>query len=118
MDAGARLSYAERFRRGELVAPYCAACDLVIWYPRSACPRCLATELGERALSGRGRVVATAVVHRTPARELEAETPLRVATIELAEGPLVVARVDGDVQPGTAVAGVPGSAPPRFAASS
>lgn len=108
-------SLAGRFARGELVAAYCAACDLVVWPPRAACPRCLGSGLEERELSGRGRVLATALVHRTHVPELEGETPFRIATVVLEEGPELVARVEGDPVPGQSVAVRPGSAPPRFA---
>jgi len=104
---------------GELVAPYCEACDVVIWYPRSACPRCLSTELDERKLAGRGRVVSWAVVHRSQVEELQAEAPYRIGLVELEEGPRLVAWIAEGAGTGDVVAvsfrDIAGRALPVFA---
>lgn len=99
------MSAASRFwagvEAGELRAPWCPACDDVVWYPRPACPRCLGTELEERVLPGRGVVRSASTVQRTQTPALAPEAPFGIVLVELEGGTRMVAW--GDAEPGSRV---------------
>ncbi len=91
--------------RGELLLPCCGACGHVFFYPRSACPRCLAPGPAWIRGSGRGTVRVSAVVHRPPWDDLPRRTPYVVALVQLEEGPTMLSTVEG-VDPGSVVPGL------------
>ena len=91
--------------RGELMLPCCGACKHVFFYPRTACPRCLATEPGWIRGSGRGVVRVAAAVHRPPWDDLPRRTPYVVALVQLEEGPTMLSTVEG-LDPGSVVPGL------------
>ena len=76
----------EGLRIGEIRLQRCTACEHWIFYPRSHCPQCLATELSWYPVSGRGRL-HTFTITRTPTVAMFAdEVPQRLAIVELQEG--------------------------------
>lgn len=76
---------------GELRYARCAACGGVLDYGARLCPACGATEVVWARASGRGRLRARAIYHRSYAKGLE--PPYAVAMIELEEGPRLLARL-------------------------
>jgi uncharacterized OB-fold protein len=76
---------------GRLVLPRCDGCDLVIWYPRGFCPRCLTRDVRWTELTGRGSVYSSTLVERGGVRPDGA--PYVVAYVELVEGPRILAEV-------------------------
>jgi uncharacterized OB-fold protein len=60
-----------------------------------ACPWCGATTAQWRAATGRGRVYSWVGVQRALAPAFASEVPYTIATVELAEGARVFARLDG-----------------------
>jgi len=87
---------------GELRIQQCNACKELRHPPGPVCPTCHAMDRGYVVASGRGTVFSWLVHHapQVPGRQL----PLRVALVELEEGPRMVGTVIGeDVEIGSVV---------------
>ena len=82
---------------GRLILQRCSACDAVIWYPRSICPKCASFDLEWFEASGVGHVYSYSVVHRSVGGWKDA-TPYVVAYVELEEGPRIMTNIV-DVDP-------------------
>ncbi|MEW2353330.1 OB-fold domain-containing protein [Spirillospora sp. NPDC029432] len=93
----------------------CRACGRTA-YPAQefGCERCGAygPELEPVELSGHGTVLALLTVHEHP--DPAVPTPATVAAVQLDEGPVLRARVDGVPAAGAAVTAVPGESVPVF----
>src|SRR5881396_3857614 len=63
--------YWDGLREGKLMLPKCGACGHVFWYPRVACPKCHARDIGYQSFN----------------KAFKVPTPYVLAMIELAEGP-------------------------------
>jgi uncharacterized protein len=71
------------------------------WFPeRLACPACGSFEL-DAAVAVEGVVEEVTLLRRAPGRTLD--VPVRLATVRLAEGPRLVARLAADEEPGATV---------------
>ena len=88
------LPFWEASRRHELCLQRCRACGQHVFYPRAACPNCLASDLEWRRVSGRGTVHTFTVVHRGQ-RNFPLEAPYVIAIVELAEGPRLMTNLIG-----------------------
>jgi len=87
-------AYWAATRRHCLSAQWCVSCAAYQHPPRAVCINCSATEqLQQVDLSGRGRVDTFTVVHRSPRPELD--VPYTIARVRLAEGPIVLTRLEG-----------------------
>src|SRR5690242_1047817 len=75
----------EAARRHELHLQRCRACGRWVFYPRAACPHCLAADLEWRRVSGRGTLHTFTVVQRGQ-RGFPLGPPYVIAIVELAEG--------------------------------
>lgn len=73
--------------------------------PREICPVTHKKATEEVALSGKGKIIASAIVHVPPERH-ELNHPFSIAIIELVEGPKVTAEIVG-VDPETVRVGMP-----------
>ena len=83
-----------------LAVQRCTSCGSC-WFPeRLACPDC-GSDSFERVVVAEGVVEEPTLVRRAPGRSPDEPVPL--ATIHLAEGPHVVARLRCDAQPGDRV---------------
>lgn len=80
-------------RAHRLVLQYCPGCDLRIFYPRMACPRCLSTDLGWVEASGRGTVYSYTVVEANAPSAFVQDVPYVVAVIRLEEGVQMLSNV-------------------------
>jgi uncharacterized protein len=78
--------------RGELQLERCNSCGLVIWYPRSMCPRCSGTGTDRFVASGLGRIYTFAVV-RTAFDDYREFVPYVLAYVELDEGPRMMTNI-------------------------
>ncbi len=78
---------------GTLTLQRCAACAKVIFYPRAVCPHCWSDRLDWIGASGTGRVVSYTRIHRGLPAAFQAEAPIVLAEIALAEGALMIARI-------------------------
>jgi len=84
----------EAARRHELQLQRCGACGRYVFYPRAACPHCLAPELEWRRVSGRGRLHTFTVVSRGQ-RGFPLPAPYVLAIVELEEGPRLMTNLVG-----------------------
>jgi uncharacterized protein len=78
---------------GKLVLQKCKACHHLVYYPRVACPYCLSADYEWTELSGKGSVYTFAIVWRPQHEFFNRDLPIVLATVELAEGPLVVTSI-------------------------
>ncbi len=114
--------YWDATAQGVLRMPRCEDCGLVIFYPRSICPKCRSRRTTWVDLSGRGSVYSYTVTRRIGGRWKE-HTPLVIAYVELEEGPRMLTNLV-DCDPEAVEIGAPvevtfddtgkGSAVPRF----
>jgi uncharacterized OB-fold protein len=92
-----------RFR---LEAVRCTGCGKVSYPPRRVCPGCRSEALDPIALSPRGRVVTSTVIH-TPSPEFQMEAPFPMAIVETPEGARLMVQVadsePGEFEPGAEV---------------
>lgn len=93
----------EAARRGELVLPYCPACDRRFFVPEPVCPGCLSDSWRYEPSSGRGTVYSVTVVHRTPGPGFE--VPFALAVIDLDDGATLLSHVV-DAEPGAVAIGM------------
>jgi uncharacterized OB-fold protein len=101
----------EATRTGTLLVQWCTACDKGIFYPRSFCPICGATDsaLEWRTASGRATVYAASVEHKPAATGItfSGGEPYVIALVDLEEGVRMMTNVVGcpvdDVKAGLAV---------------
>jgi uncharacterized protein len=103
-DADTR-PFLAALREHRIELQQCDACGRVRFPPMPACPWCGAPDAHVVAASGAGSVYSWVGVHRALTPGLEAELPYTIATIELAEGARVFARLEGPepTAPGGAV---------------
>ncbi|HVV08053.1 Zn-ribbon domain-containing OB-fold protein [Amycolatopsis sp.] len=72
--------------RGELVLPFCSACELPLEPEQLVCDGCGATGPVWRPVPPRGRVHTATVVHRLEPGLVRTAEPYPVADVELASG--------------------------------
>ena len=75
----------EAANRGVLAIQHCESCDYYVHPPEALCPRCQATELRFREVSGRARVYTHTVVRDNVTQGFAADEPYVIGIIELAE---------------------------------
>lgn len=85
--------FREGLARGELLVPACEGCGRVLDYSQRFCDECGSGEIGWRVASGGARLRCTMEVSVSYAPELPA--PYVIASVELEEGPHLLARFDG-----------------------
>jgi uncharacterized OB-fold protein len=92
--------------RYRLEAGRCAGCGAVSYPLRRVCPACRGEKFEAVALSPRGTVVTSTVIH-TPPPEFQMEAPYAMAIVETPEGARLMVQVadcePGEVVPGTEV---------------
>jgi uncharacterized OB-fold protein len=92
--------------RYRLEAARCADCGKVVFPARGVCPSCRGQELQHTALSRRGVVKTSTVIH-VPPTGFQMEAPYAMAVIETPEGARFMAQVvdcdPSSVKPGTEV---------------
>ncbi|MCC7047053.1 MAG: OB-fold domain-containing protein [Alphaproteobacteria bacterium] len=103
---------------GGLALQRCAACAKVIFYPRPVCPHCWDDRLVWFRAAGTGTVLSFTQVHRGLPAAFQADAPVIVAEIALAEGAAMIARIvapdPAAVRSGMAVRLVPPAEAVRF----
>ena len=102
--AGPDAIYDANLAAGRFTIQRCEACGTYIFYPRVLCVVCGSAEPPFIEASGKGTVYSSTTLRRKP----EQGGDLNLALVDLAEGPRMMARVDGipstKVSPGLAVA--------------
>lgn len=81
-------------RRHCLVLQVCAQCDTARFPPLPACPSCGALESAWKDAPDRGRIYSWIRVHRTLNGSFAPEVPYIIATIDLAPGCRMFARLE------------------------
>ncbi|WP_122816877.1 Zn-ribbon domain-containing OB-fold protein [Nocardioides pantholopis] len=85
--------YWDATREHRLTVQSCGACGHVQHPPRAVCTACSSMEhLSQVDAAGTGAVDTFTTVHRAPRPELDA--PYTVARVRLAEGPVVLTRLE------------------------
>jgi uncharacterized protein len=87
--------YWDALAKGEFVLQRCAACGSYQHYPRRICRTCASESLEFAVASGTGTIFAATLVHRANASGLAARTPYWLAMVQMTEGPLLFALLDG-----------------------
>ena len=90
--------------RYRLEAARCRNCSKVVYPARRLCPSCRGTDWEKTALSRRGKVITSTVVHVAPG-DLAMEAPYAIAVIETPEGARFMAQVV-DCEPETVLPGL------------
>jgi len=86
--------YFEAAARGRFQVQRCSRCRQYVYYPRAACPHCLATEgLVWEQVSGEGVVYSFALIHRPQHPAFAGKVPIPLAAVKLQEGPLVISAI-------------------------
>ena len=85
----------------ELQIQHCERCNAHLFPDRLWCPDCPATELRHRP-AGPGRVEEETTMHHPRSTAPQAE-PVRLGTVRLQSGPLVIARLAAEAVTGTQV---------------
>jgi uncharacterized OB-fold protein len=79
--------------RGEFLLQRCVKCGRFIYYPRVACPYCLADEVEWVVASGRGTIYSFTIVEHPAHPAFSDKVPIVLAAVQLDEGPMMVASV-------------------------
>ena len=77
------------------VLPWCTACERAHWYPREACPSCLAASIEWRPASGHGVLYARATMPKAAQPLLADRVPYVVALVDLDEGVRMLSNLVG-----------------------
>lgn len=94
--SAANRPYFDATQRGALSIQRCRACGKHVFFPREACPHCLAVDGLEWVdASGHGQIYSYCIVHRPQHPAFYDEVPIIFAAIELAEGPVMLSEVRG-----------------------
>ena len=88
---------------GRFALQVCAACGIVVYPPRDACPSCLSSRLPFRDLDARGTLLTETSVRVSPDRYFRERLPWRVGLVRLDVGPTIVAHLHGDAHEGARV---------------
>ena len=90
--------YWDGLREQKLMLPRCNACGHVFWYPRVACPKCHAKDVGWVQSKGRGTLHSFEIGHQSFNKAFKVPAPYVLAMVELAEGPRMLSNLI-DVEP-------------------
>ena len=93
-------------KRHELQIQRCNACGTYIFYPREACPECLAADLIWIPVSGKGRLYSYTIAQAPTHPAFTDDVPYVIAIVELEEGPHITTNLVG-CQPDQVEIGMP-----------
>ncbi len=93
-------------KRHELQIQRCHACGTSIFYPREACPECLAADLIWIPVAGRGRLYSYTIAQAPTHPAFADDVPYVIAIVELEEGPHITTNLVG-CQPDQVTIGMP-----------
>lgn len=85
--------------RDELAIRRCRDCGQRLAPEAGACTACRGTDLEWTAATGEGRLVTWTVVERAPNPAFADVVPYTVGVVELAEGPWLYIRIEGNGRP-------------------
>lgn len=81
----------------------CAQCGARQYPPRDLCRACLADALGPVEETSEGRLIVSAIVHRSLEPDFAGDLPLRIGTVHLDCGLRIVVFVDAGLADGQSV---------------
>ena len=93
---GLNGEFYEHARAGQLCFQRCDACDAWRHPPRRRCAACGSDAYRWEPSAGRGRLFSWTVTHQPFDPSFADRVPYVTGLVEMAEGPRVVALVDGD----------------------
>lgn len=86
----------EATRQKTLLVQWCTACDKGIFYPRSFCPHCGATDSALEWKTASGRATVQAVtIEQKPVQAFAHSEPYVIALVDLQEGVRMMANIVG-----------------------
>jgi len=85
--------YWEGLKQGKLMLPECQDCRKTHFYPRVFCPHCHSRNLKWIEASGRGKLYAFEILHRSFNPAVKTPLPYVLAMIELQEGPRMLSNL-------------------------
>lgn len=80
---GASAPFWKALAQRRIELPRCLACHKFIFYPRSFCPHCCATEVCWETVDGRGKVYTFTIVHKPTNPYFIGQAPYVYALVEL-----------------------------------
>ena len=86
--------YWDGAARGKLLLQRCAECRTVRHYPQLVCARCYSLGVEWIEASGRGAVHSWTVAHHAFHPAFRSDLPYTLLTVDLAEGPRAMGRLD------------------------
>jgi len=93
------LGFSMAAAEGRFALQKCAACGTINHPPREACPKCLSMDLAWEDVSPGGRLLAETIIQTSTNTYFRERTPWRIGTVQLDEGPAVLAHIHNDVKP-------------------
>ncbi len=85
--------YWEGLKQEKLMLPKCKDCGKAHFYPRILCPHCHSRNLTWVEASGRGKLYAFEILHRSFNPAVKTPLPYVLAMIELEEGPRMLSNL-------------------------
>lgn len=79
---------------GALWLPVCGACGTVCYPLRELCANCLSDRLDWQPVGDAGSVLATTTIHHSNEPYFRARLPLRIASVRLDAGPVLLVFLD------------------------
>ncbi len=93
----ANAPFYEAAASGEFVLQRCEQCRRWIYYPRMLCPYCLSERVAWTPAAGRGELHSYSIVYHPAHPYFNDKIPIILAAVRLAEGPIMVASMTGDI---------------------
>jgi len=90
LNVAARSRFAQAAAAGCLRLPVCQDCGTAQYPVRDACANCLSDRLVDQTVDGAGTVVAWTALHRSNDPRFTQRLPLRIGSVRLDVGPLVI----------------------------
>ena len=85
----------EAAKRHELQIQRCNVCGAYVFYPREACPECLAADLIWIPVSGKGKLYSYTIAQAPTHPAFADDVPYVIAIVELEEGPHITTNLVG-----------------------
>ena len=85
---------------GRFALQHCVDCGVIQYPPRDLCRACLADALEWRDTDPAGHIIAETTVRATPDTYFRDHLPVRIGTVQLIAGAMLICRLHGDVKRG------------------
>lgn len=88
----------EGFARRRMLLQCCDSCGAFRYPPAASCAKCLSPQHQWIEVEGQGKIITWAIFHRQYLPNYPA--PYNVIAVQLAEGPIMISNLEGDVPEG------------------